>query len=41
MDSLYKSMIDENFRVSRATHNTIDLLLIAVCGSTTYGNVSK
>lgn len=44
MDSLYKSMIDENFRVSRATlYNTIDLLLD--CGLVVKhqfgGNVSK
>ncbi len=44
MDSLYKSMIDVNFRVSRATlYNTIDLLLD--CGLVVKhqfgGNVSK
>lgn len=44
MDSLYKSMIDVNFRVSRATlYNTIDLLLD--CGLVVKhqfgGNMSK
>lgn len=44
MDSLYKSMIDVNFRVSRATlYNTIDLLLD--CGLVVKhqfgGNISK
>ena len=44
MDSLYRSMIDVNFRVSRATlYNTIDLLLDAglVVKHQFGGNVSK
>ena len=44
MDSLYKSMVDMNFRVSRATlYNTIDLLLDAglVVKHQFGGNMSK